>query len=65
VVVAAAAVVVVVVAAWEDRSGPITTTTSAPVVPDTGTEVVSGWTTDGFSPSDAAIAAAAPCCPAA
>ncbi len=54
---------VVVVVTWDDRSGPTTTTTSAPVVPLTGTDVVSGWTTDGFRPSEAAMAAAGACWP--
>lgn len=51
------AVVAVVVDA---RSWPITTTTSVPVTPLTGTAVVSGTTCDGGTPMAVAIAAA--CC---
>ena len=45
------------------RSGPTTTTTSTPVVPLTGTDVVKGRTTVLFNPSDEAIVAAEACRP--
>ena len=51
------ATVVVVVDA---RSWPMTTTTSVPVTPLTGTAAVSGRTCDGFRPI--AVAMAAACC---
>ena len=54
-----AAVVVVVL---EARSCPMTTTTSDPVTPLTGTDVVSGCTSLGLTSMEVAIEEAAACC---
>jgi hypothetical protein len=43
------------------RSGPMTTTTSIPVVPVTGAVTVSGYTAEGLTPSSEAMRAASGC----
>ena len=47
------------------RSCPMTTTTSVPATPGTGTAVVSGCTCAGLTPMLLAMSSAAACCPAA